>query len=190
MIFLLFNDTATTEIYTLSLHDALPISSGGMYTGERFNEMYNGGRGIDIMDLNAAAVGFSTLEYFGGVLPTWKIFKSLKTRWSGTVGNEVLESGFKNWGRRQMSYLPEHLKLVGLDVFGETAITQVGQNIIDGRPYWTGVDEAGYLSLIFANTVSVTPVVMGGVYKALATPKMKTDFKNKIEKKRIRESSL
>src|SRR3954468_15576475 len=24
-----FNDTATTEIYTLSLHDALPISPGG-----------------------------------------------------------------------------------------------------------------------------------------------------------------
>src|SRR3712207_8173711 len=24
-----FNDTATTEIYTLSLHDALPISDGG-----------------------------------------------------------------------------------------------------------------------------------------------------------------
>src|SRR4029079_19837146 len=24
-----FNDTATTEIYTLSLHDALPISGGG-----------------------------------------------------------------------------------------------------------------------------------------------------------------
>ena len=169
---------------------AASATSGGMYTGERFNEMYNGGRGIDIMDLNAAAVGFSTLEYFGGVLPTWKIFKSLKTRWSGTVGNEVLESGFKNWGRRQMSYLPEHLKLVGLDVFGETAITQVGQNIIDGRPYWTGVDEAGYLSLIFANTVSVTPVVMGGVYNALATPKMTTDFKNNVEKIRILESSL
>src|SRR5688572_32223031 len=28
MIFF-FNDTATTEIYTLSLHDALPISDGG-----------------------------------------------------------------------------------------------------------------------------------------------------------------
>src|SRR5256885_11903469 len=28
-IFFFFNDTATTEIYTLSLHDALPISSGG-----------------------------------------------------------------------------------------------------------------------------------------------------------------
>src|SRR2546429_9242191 len=28
-IFFFFNDTATTEIYTLSLHDALPISEGG-----------------------------------------------------------------------------------------------------------------------------------------------------------------
>src|ERR1035441_10844637 len=28
MVFLFFNDTATTEIYTLSLHDALPISDG------------------------------------------------------------------------------------------------------------------------------------------------------------------
>src|SRR6266568_2798889 len=27
--FFFFNDTATTEIYTLSLHDALPISSAG-----------------------------------------------------------------------------------------------------------------------------------------------------------------
>src|SRR2546429_6062201 len=27
-IFFFFNDTATTEIYTLSLHDALPISDG------------------------------------------------------------------------------------------------------------------------------------------------------------------
>src|SRR3712207_7702496 len=28
MMFFFFNDTATTEIYTLSLHDALPISAG------------------------------------------------------------------------------------------------------------------------------------------------------------------
>src|SRR2546422_5972057 len=28
-IFFFFNDTATTEIYTLSLHDALPISGDG-----------------------------------------------------------------------------------------------------------------------------------------------------------------
>src|SRR5256885_15855042 len=29
VIFFFFNDTATTEIYTLSLHDALPISADG-----------------------------------------------------------------------------------------------------------------------------------------------------------------
>src|SRR5438034_8059061 len=28
LIFFFFNDTATTQIYTLSLHDALPISAG------------------------------------------------------------------------------------------------------------------------------------------------------------------
>src|SRR2546430_13526559 len=31
-IFFFFNDTATTEIYTLSLHDALPTSSRGAST--------------------------------------------------------------------------------------------------------------------------------------------------------------
>src|SRR3989442_7113233 len=31
LVFFFFNDTATTEIYTLSLHDALPIS--GPWTG-------------------------------------------------------------------------------------------------------------------------------------------------------------
>src|SRR2546430_13182597 len=32
MFFFFFNDTATTEIYTLSLHDALPISGMGTET--------------------------------------------------------------------------------------------------------------------------------------------------------------
>src|SRR5258708_37664231 len=31
--FFFFNDTATTEIYTLSLHDALPISLSVVYEG-------------------------------------------------------------------------------------------------------------------------------------------------------------
>src|SRR2546426_7961860 len=30
LFFFFFNDTATTEIYTLSLHDALPILKGGV----------------------------------------------------------------------------------------------------------------------------------------------------------------
>src|SRR6266567_8717958 len=37
LFFFFFNDTATTEIYTLSLHDALPISRGAITkTGSGF----------------------------------------------------------------------------------------------------------------------------------------------------------
>src|SRR2546422_7681656 len=47
--FFFFNDTATTEIYTLSLHDALPISSHNMNCNEvlanRANELLGGKRG-------------------------------------------------------------------------------------------------------------------------------------------------
>src|SRR3712207_8304532 len=35
MILFFFNDTATTEIYTLSLHDALPISATGSPSSSR-----------------------------------------------------------------------------------------------------------------------------------------------------------
>src|SRR3712207_7525662 len=35
MLFFFFNDTATTEIYTLSLHDALPISRSAQAAGAR-----------------------------------------------------------------------------------------------------------------------------------------------------------
>src|SRR5258708_22597869 len=40
LIFFFFNDTATTEIYTLSLHDALPICllTGGPYPGFEKNQ--------------------------------------------------------------------------------------------------------------------------------------------------------
>src|SRR5260370_27448134 len=34
-VFFFFNDTATTEIYTLSLHDALPICPRGCAGGDR-----------------------------------------------------------------------------------------------------------------------------------------------------------
>src|SRR3712207_7410817 len=36
-LFFFFNDTATTEIYTLSLHDALPISFTGIAPGVAAN---------------------------------------------------------------------------------------------------------------------------------------------------------
>src|SRR2546429_1283061 len=37
--FSFFNDTATTEIYTLSLHDALPISLHGVYQPRAIDEI-------------------------------------------------------------------------------------------------------------------------------------------------------
>src|SRR5258708_9734898 len=37
--FFFFNDTATTEIYTLSLHDALPISASAAQEDPRFAPM-------------------------------------------------------------------------------------------------------------------------------------------------------
>src|SRR3712207_8505417 len=40
-----FNDTATTEIYTLSLHDALPISRGPVPAGKTHRQDPRAGRG-------------------------------------------------------------------------------------------------------------------------------------------------
>src|SRR2546429_2635843 len=48
-MFFFFNDTATTEIYTLSLHDALPISASGIAARSCFLEsaesFHHSGRG-------------------------------------------------------------------------------------------------------------------------------------------------
>src|SRR3712207_9056540 len=43
--FFFFNDTATTEIYTLSLHDALPIFGRSGRLGEPDRNQQAGGRG-------------------------------------------------------------------------------------------------------------------------------------------------
>src|SRR5688572_31463011 len=66
-LFFFFNDTATTEIYTLSLHDALPISPGGASAGElsvdgslvfsstdRYRAQLNGGRDRKSTRLNSS----------------------------------------------------------------------------------------------------------------------------------------
>src|SRR3712207_8110114 len=44
MFFFFFNDTATTEIYTLSLHDALPIYRRGRHDRPRVRPHDRGGR--------------------------------------------------------------------------------------------------------------------------------------------------
>src|SRR3712207_7331977 len=44
LFFFFFNDTATTEIYTLSLHDALPISLGQNDCGPQYRTAATVGR--------------------------------------------------------------------------------------------------------------------------------------------------
>src|SRR5438034_10962990 len=48
--FFFFNDTATTEIYTLSLHDALPISCLVISPGGRVAELEDPGEEIAVLD--------------------------------------------------------------------------------------------------------------------------------------------
>src|SRR5260370_31301053 len=52
LFFFFFNDTATTEIYTLSLHDALPIYQGAARNTQRFRKQ-------TAFHRNAAALGRS-----------------------------------------------------------------------------------------------------------------------------------
>ena len=44
LFFFFFNDTATTEIYTLSLHDALPISLDITFLNGEINVIVVGGK--------------------------------------------------------------------------------------------------------------------------------------------------
>src|SRR2546422_4382630 len=46
-IFFFFNDTATTEIYTLSLHDALPIFSAEGFNLDQYQDEYR----LRVLDL-------------------------------------------------------------------------------------------------------------------------------------------
>src|SRR2546421_10440264 len=44
--FFFFNDTATTEIYTLSLHDALPICEVHRHDRHKDERFHHGGQGV------------------------------------------------------------------------------------------------------------------------------------------------
>src|SRR2546426_9156236 len=71
--FFFFNDTATTEIYTLSLHDALPISPGyeveperaGIYDDanyESFADPMDAARGADLVTTDRSEEHTSELQ--------------------------------------------------------------------------------------------------------------------------------
>src|SRR3712207_8068611 len=54
MTFFFFNDTATTEIYTLSLHDALPISGAALVRIQRDGLLRQRGVGHVVLCLRGA----------------------------------------------------------------------------------------------------------------------------------------
>src|SRR2546427_8314861 len=61
-VFFFFNDTATTEIYTLSLHDALPISASALWSREDAGRLHGGsggGRRGDLADHHQGRPGRS-----------------------------------------------------------------------------------------------------------------------------------
>ncbi len=67
--FFFFNDTATTEIYTLSLHDALPISNK-IEIRQAVEEIYN----VRVISVNTLRMHgkWRRLRYKSGMTSDWK----------------------------------------------------------------------------------------------------------------------
>src|SRR3989442_15740270 len=63
-----FNDTATTEIYTLSLHDALPISTGDDVAG------------ADRRDKVAEPIDVAHFDWFGNLVRSEEHTSELQSR--------------------------------------------------------------------------------------------------------------
>src|SRR3712207_9131959 len=81
LFFFFFNDTATTEIYTLSLHDALPISR------KLIREFWGSGQpeSIEVTEprlwndhISAARYGEDEARYLGAVYEQYKDRKSTR----------------------------------------------------------------------------------------------------------------
>src|SRR2546430_14007192 len=68
--FFFFNDTATTEIYTLSLHDALPISTGQFQNRRMFATQ------AEYRLEWRKRLGFVAFGGVGGIGRTWSDFRS------------------------------------------------------------------------------------------------------------------
>src|SRR5258708_23378221 len=64
MSFFFFNDTATTEIYTLSLHDALPISVQAVNGGNQDSDAF-------VTEINSSGSALVYSTYLGGSSMDW-----------------------------------------------------------------------------------------------------------------------
>src|SRR6266496_5754902 len=81
--FFFFNDTATTEIYTLSLHDALPISAAFCAFSLRMTLRWRGGlRAVLLLSATVASTLWAAAELTLALWPsaaTWVAANSLDT---------------------------------------------------------------------------------------------------------------
>src|SRR3712207_6863699 len=77
MVFFFFNDTATTEIYTLSLHDALPISAD--YDGD----------------------GRTDIAVFRPSSGTWYVRNISVVSWGGAPGDVPVARDYDGDGRSE-----------------------------------------------------------------------------------------
>src|SRR6266496_5937677 len=76
LFFFFFNDTATTEIYTLSLHDALPISPWPA----RWHSVAGFGSGSDERDRKSTRLNSSHVEISYAVFCLKKKKQNTRTR--------------------------------------------------------------------------------------------------------------
>src|ERR1039457_6331317 len=68
VFFFFFNDTATTEIYTLSLHDALPIAGIEIHPGATIGRRFFIDHGMGVVIGETTEIGDDVLLYQGVTL--------------------------------------------------------------------------------------------------------------------------
>src|SRR5215204_7801144 len=106
IFFFFFNDTATTEIYTLSLHDALPIHRRfHRYTESAFADLKNSS--VRGQAIPAYAAGF--LERFAGEGP-----------WAHV---DMAGPAYLRWAR------PDYLHVVGGTGYGVRLIAELARSL-------------------------------------------------------------
>src|SRR3712207_3981876 len=137
LMFFFFNDTATTEIYTLSLHDALPISDLAVQAevrrlAEEFKEHHDR---LDVLVNNAGLVQSTRTETRDGIETTLAVnhlapflltnllldlLKSSAPSRVVTVSSEA-----QRWGRMDFDDLQSRSKYRGFPVYGMTKLANI-----------------------------------------------------------------
>src|SRR5574337_193102 len=97
--FFFFNDTATTEIYTLSLHDALPISPWAEIERRRPKALILSGGPASVYDPGAPTVDPAI---WSGRIPVLGICYGLQLM-AHDLGGEVLPAGQREYGPAQVT---------------------------------------------------------------------------------------